>query len=83
MADVNQKIDGPASGAFAITPDDNTNLVRSTRALYIGVTGNLTVDMVNGQTSVLFANVPVGMFPIRVVRVRSTGTTATSITGVF
>ena len=82
MGDIVQNIDAPASSAFAITPDDSNDLARNTRALFVGVTGNINVDMVGGQT-VLFSNVPVGIFPIRVKRVRSTSTTATSIVGLL
>lgn len=52
-------------------------------ALYIGVTGNVVVDLADGDTNVTFSNVPVGFFPVSVSKVYSTGngTTAGSILG--
>ncbi|MGH1352121.1 MAG: spike base protein, RCAP_Rcc01079 family [Methyloligellaceae bacterium] len=70
----------PARGAFVITPDNNADLEELTRALYIGVAGDLSVVMQEGQT-VTFPNVEVGIFPIRVARVNATNTTASSIIG--
>lgn len=53
------------------------------KALYIGVTGNVKVDMPGGGTGILFVAVPVGFFPVSVTKVYSTanGTTAASILG--
>ena len=73
----------PAVTAVAITPADGANLaVTPTRAIYVGTTGNLNVDMADGST-VLFSSVPVGMFPIQVVRVRSTSTTASNLVAIY
>lgn len=71
----------PAYGAVAVTPGDSTD-IPPTRSLYIGVTGNLTVRMVRGENAT-FANVPVGVFPVQVNRVLSTGTTASSIVAMY
>jgi len=49
--------------------------------LYVGVTGDVTVQSVTG-TSVLFKAVPAGaIIPGRFIRVMVTGTTATNICG--
>lgn len=70
--------------AFAITPDDNTDLAKLTRGVYVGGTGNLSVILENDTSAVSFVGVPVGsILPIRVKRVRSTGTTATNLVGLF
>lgn len=66
-----------ASSAFAVTPSDVT--VIAAEALYIGVTGNLTVVTVANET-IQFKNVPVGIFPIRCTKVTA-ATTATEIVG--
>lgn len=73
-------VSDPSKYAVAVTPSDSTNLT-PTRGLYIGTSGNLSVTM-NGQI-VAFANVPVGILPIEVTRVRSTGTTAGSIVALW
>lgn len=70
----------PAVGAFAITPNDSTVFSRIPRAIYIGNSGSLKVDMESGDT-VTFANVPVGVLPITVTRVYATGTTASNLIG--
>jgi len=67
------------AGAVAVTPHDTTfvDLV----GFYVGVTGDVTVQCVAG-TSITFTACPAGMIvPLRVVRIMSTGTTATNITG--
>ena len=74
-------LDAPTSHAFAITPADQADLSESTRALYVGGTGSLAVTLVSGA-EVTLVNVPGGSFvPMRIRRVKSTGTTATGIVG--
>jgi len=76
----------PASNAFAITSDSENDLANSTRAIYVGTTGDLTVTMVDSGTAntfVTFATVPAGtVLPIRVQRV-SAATTANNLVGMF
>lgn len=71
----------PSVKAVAVTPHDTT-LIPQTRALYVGVTGNLNLTMADG-VDVVFSNVPVGIFPVQVLRVKSTSTTATSIVAMY
>lgn len=72
---------GPAWGAAEVTPNDSEDLPRiPTQALYIGGPGSGSVDvsvvMASGVT-VLFEGVAHGtILPIRVDRVRATGTSA-------
>lgn len=74
----------PAIHAVAITPSDATDLTNGTRGLYVGVTGNVKVDMLGGDTAITFVGLAAGVVhPLRVSRVYSTGTTATSIVGVY
>lgn len=73
----------PANEAEAVTPSDTTKLTGTTRALYIGVGGNVTVLMPDG-TTVLFVGLQSGtILPVRVRRVNSTATTATSIVALY
>jgi hypothetical protein len=73
-----------AHRASAITTSDSTIFVQPTRALYVGAAGNITVDMADGGTSVLFVAVQGGtILPIQVTRVYATGTTATSIVALY
>lgn len=73
----------PARSAVAVTPDDTTNLAVAARALYIGVAGDVSVEMVEDGSAIVFKAVPVGILPIMVTRVNSTGTAATNIVALF
>lgn len=73
-----------AHRAAAVTTSDSTIYQQPTRALYIGAAGNLTVDMADGGSSVLFVGVQGGtLLPIQVTRIYATGTTATSIVALY
>ncbi len=68
-----------ARSGVAVTPSNDTDLTNLTRALYVGTGGNLSVIMATGETLAI-PSVPAGAFlPIRVSRVRATGTTASGI----
>lgn len=76
-------LSSPAESAQAITPDDAADLATTPRALYVGQAGDLAVTMLGGETVVLGA-VPAGaLLPLRVTRVRATGTTAGRILGLW
>ncbi len=70
--------------AFEVTPHDSNNLTRNGIemrgcTLYVGTGGHVSVEMLGGD-EVAYLNVPSGTFmPINVVRVNSTGTTASNI----
>ena len=73
----------PAEGAFAITPSDTENFDEDTRAIFVGVSGNLKVTMANGDT-VTFTGVLGGMvYPLRVRKVWDDGTSAESLVGLY
>lgn len=76
-------LDAPAHSAFAVTPSDTVDLAIATRAIYVGVSGDIKVNMV-GTGTVTFTGVPQGaVLPIRASRVYATGTTATTLIGVY
>ena len=73
----------PAEEYNGITPSDGTALVKPTRAVYVGVSGDLRVDSMDGN-QVTFVGLAAGMVhPIRCTRVYATGTTATGIIGIY
>lgn len=77
-----ERLDSPGANATAITPNDSTNLEKTSRAIYIGGAGNLVVEMAGGQT-VTFTGVSAGcILPIRVNKVR-TATTATNLVALY
>lgn len=64
----------------AVTPSD-TNVVKF-RALYIGGSGDVTVQCIGDTGTITFKSVPVGtILPVTVLLVMATGTTATQIVG--
>jgi hypothetical protein len=70
------------SRALAVTPNDSVDLTKPGR-IYVGGAGAVNVDTIGGDT-IAFAAVPAGTFlPVRVKRVRATGTAATNLVVVF
>ncbi|WP_375450511.1 hypothetical protein [uncultured Devosia sp.] len=80
-ADYASSLESPAAHAFAVTPHDTNPLPEPTRALYVGIGGSVAAVLVSGA-DVLFTNVADGsILPLRVTRIKATGTTATAILG--
>lgn len=79
-----RSIGDPAERSFAVTPNDSNDLTESTRGLWVGAAGNLSLMLVGDTAAVVFVGVQAGsLLPLRVKRVRATGTTATDIVGVY
>lgn len=71
----------PAISAFDITPSDDADLEKTTRGLYVGVSGDVKVDMSDGET-VTFVGLSAGVaHPICAKKIYDTGTSATDIIG--
>jgi hypothetical protein len=71
----------PARAAVAITPSDSVALANTTRAIYVGVAGNLRVRLASDDI-VTFSGVLAGVvYPFRVEQVMATGTTAGGLVG--
>lgn len=69
-----------ATGSVTVTPSDSTVYDPPSRALYVGVTGNLAVRMAGDLSTPIYINVQGGsMLSYCVDKVLSTGTTATDI----
>ena len=77
-----RSLTSPPEDAAAITPGDaGSELSHVTRALYVGVAGDLALLMQGGATVVL-RGVPAGSFlPLRVRQVLAAGTSADGIVG--
>lgn len=79
QAPTSSNLDDLGYDAAVVTPSDTVNLPDGPcRMLYIGVTGDVTIITMNGNT-VLFKAVPVGILRMRAACVLATGTTATNI----
>ena len=69
--------------AIEISPDNDNNLTNPTTAIYVGIEGDLKVDLVSGGT-ITFKNLANGVFhPIHATKVYLTGTSAQEIVGVY
>jgi hypothetical protein len=70
-----------ARDGVAITPDDDNDLDVVPDAIFVGVSGNIEVDVKSG--TLVYPNVPVGIFPISPTRVRDANTTATNLIAMY
>lgn len=74
-------VNGPSLGPVAITPNDDADLPTPIRAITIGGdAGTISIIGINGGTYTS-DTLPNGTYPVFARRVRSTGTTATGLTG--
>lgn len=72
-----------ATHAAAVVASDTVNLATEAyQGLYVGVSGDVKVITADGDT-VTFKAVPVGVLPVQVRRVFSTGTTATNMVALY
>lgn len=71
----------PLIGYFAITSHDSNNETENSRALYVGVSGDVVAVMIDG-TAITFKNMAAGVWhPMVFKRINSTSTTATDMVG--
>lgn len=70
-----------------VTPHDANNMSAECNYLYVGVTGDVSCQVINRATgaaaAVVFKALAVGYHPIQTTRVNATGTTATNIVAGF
>lgn len=74
---------GVATDGFTITPNNSIVFSQPTRAVYIGVAGDIEVQMAASSNTILLFKNAAGLLPIRCSVVRSSNTTATGIIGLF
>lgn len=76
----NGPLDGPLTRAEAITPHATNLLTFIPRAIMVGVSGDVKVDLAEGGTDIVLKGVPAGIpLWIRPIRIKVSGTTATDI----
>lgn len=71
----------PAAHAEAVIPSDIQELANATRILFVGTGGDITAKLVSGETVTLRSTQSGAMYPLRLIQVMSTGTTATDLVG--
>ena len=71
----------PAFDHFAITTSDTVNFNLYTRAIYVGVGGDVVIISPGGN-AVTYKNVPTGaILPVVALRINATSTTTTNMVG--
>ena len=68
--------------AFSVTPHDSNELAYVTRALFVGVSGNVKVTTINDETVTFYA-IAGYEYRLRVKLIFAIGTAATGIVGVY
>ncbi len=74
---------GPICGGFDIAPADNADLGEVTRGVMVSGAGDLAVTLKSGDTITLPGLTPGVIYPVRLVRVLASGTTAVGIKGLI
>ena len=69
-------------GATSVTPS-NTNNLPTPSIIYVGVGGNVKVTTAQGDEVTFFGLLAGMVIPVQVLRVWATGTTATSLLGIY
>ena len=82
-ASVNVNTTLPAEHGFAITPSDTVELDHLTREIRVGGAGDIVLVLGSGDELTIESVAAGERFAYRVKQVKSTGTTATKITGVW
>lgn len=74
----------PYNGGVPVTPTDDVTLaIPTTRGLYLGTGGDLSVILPDSDTPVLFKNAPQGYNKLQVWLVRASGTVAANIIALY
>lgn len=88
-------LESPAANGFSIQPSDSIIFDYVTRGIYVGVSGNVRINMqtyseannltgITPNTYLDFVNVPAGLtLSVRAKGVQATGTTANSLVGLY
>src|SRR5882724_7724927 len=74
---------GSLSQAAVVSPSDTVDLTTPTKRLYVGVAGDVKVDMVTTGTAIVFKALPIGFHNIQAKSIYSTGTAATNMVALY
>jgi len=73
----------PAANAEVVVPSDDSELSTVSRALYVGGGGDLAVVMLGGSEVIFSAVIAGTVLPIRVKKVKLTGTNASFVLNLY
>lgn len=80
--DTANSLSAPAADCFALNANDSADLPKATKAIYVGVGGDIRIRALDSDSDVTLQGVPSGsILPIRLRALRVTGTTAGNIIG--
>ncbi|MEV8467135.1 hypothetical protein AB0T83_10120 [Fluviibacterium sp. DFM31] len=83
FADTAPGLTSPAIDGIMVAPHDSNPLGHVSRAVYVGVGGDIRAELVSGA-QLTFSAVPAGsMLPMRATKILSSGTTASSIVALW
>lgn len=71
----------PATAGETVVPSDQNDLTHCTRGLYVGATGAVVAVLVSGDEVTLNDAQAGVIYPLRIRRVKATGTTAAGLVG--
>ncbi len=71
----------PAVAGETIVPNDTADLAFCTRGLYVGATGTVVAVLISGDEIVLNEAQAGSIYPLRIRRVKATGTNAAGLIG--
>lgn len=75
---ISEDLQGPATKAVAVTPNDTADLPDNSKRLHVGTGGTVKVDTVGGDTVTYTAAAGTYLY-VRAKRVYATGTSASNI----
>ncbi|MEM6465334.1 MAG: hypothetical protein AAF679_02340 [Pseudomonadota bacterium] len=76
-------LSSPVSDGVSLQPSDTVTLPQLTRALYVGVGGDVTARLGSGAVVSFTGMLPGVVYPIRLDRVLASGTTASNLVGLW
>ena len=78
-----RNLESPAANGFAITPSNDSLLPYAARAFYVGGEGSVSLVTSAGDTITLVGVKAGAIYPISIIKVNATGTSATNLVGLY
>ena len=80
-----QTQESPATSSYSVTPHDTNEIGPYVpRAIYVGVGGDIAMELEGDETSIVWVGVPTGaLLPVKARIILATGTTATNIIALY
>lgn len=76
-------LDSPIQNGAQITPNDTSDLIAVSRAIFVGTGGDLSIVTVGGDTLTFRSLAAGSLLPVRASRVLASNTTASDLLGLW